>query len=40
LHIDTSLEQLDEHWRPSIIALLADPANKIAKNVFVADNHL
>lgn len=40
LHIDTSLEQLDEHWRRSILALLAAPSSQIAKKRFIVDNHL
>jgi energy-coupling factor transport system ATP-binding protein len=40
LHIDTSLEQLDEHWRRSIFALVATPSGQIAKQLFIADNHL
>lgn len=40
IHIDTSLEQLDFHWRRSILELLARPANPIANAIFIADNHL
>lgn len=40
LHIDISLEQLDDHWRSSIFDLLALPKNPISEEVFIADNHL
>ena len=40
LHIDTSLEQLDEHWRRFIFSMLARPTGPIAKQLFIADNHL
>jgi energy-coupling factor transporter ATP-binding protein EcfA2 len=40
LHIDTSLEQLDGRWRKLILLLLADEKNSIARNCFLADNHL
>lgn len=40
LHIDTSLEQLDEHWRRSILTMLAAQTRQIAERLFIADNHL
>jgi energy-coupling factor transport system ATP-binding protein len=40
LQIDTSLEQLDQQWRRSILAMLAKADSKISESVFVVDNHL
>ena len=39
LQIDTALEQLDEHWRRTIFAMLARDS-QIAPCLFIADNHL
>lgn len=40
LHIDTSLEQLDDHWRRFILDLLASEKSAIPEKVFIVDNHL
>jgi energy-coupling factor transporter ATP-binding protein EcfA2 len=40
LHIDTCLEQLDEEWRPLVLAMLTRPRGEIAERLFLADNHL
>ena len=40
VHIDTSLEQLDSHWRPSIMALLLGGETQISKRQYLVDNHL
>lgn len=40
LQIDTALEQLDDRWRRSILALLTSSAGDAFRRIFVADNHL
>lgn len=40
LHIDSALEQLDQHWRPLAFDFLLEPGRQIADRQYLADNHL
>jgi energy-coupling factor transporter ATP-binding protein EcfA2 len=40
LHVDTALEQLDQWWRHSILALFGAPKGPLGRTCFIVDNNI